>query len=189
MIQLETDRLLLRMLRNEDFEDYAAMCADTDIMRFLGDRKPMNRNQAWRHMASIIGHWQLRGYGFFAVEEKATGRFVGRVGFWDPEDWPDFEIGWTTVREHWGKGFATEAARACLSYAFTTLRREYVTSLIDPNNAASIRVAEHLGERFHQDVDLFGITVRQYRLSYDDWRGANGIADDAFFSETFSVIV
>lgn len=189
MIQLETERLVLRMLRNEDFDDYAAMCADPEIMRFLGDRKPMNRNQAWRHMASIVGHWQLRGYGFFAVEEKATGRFVGRVGFWNPEDWPDFEIGWTTVREHWGKGYATEAARACLSYAFTNLRRDYVTSLIDPNNAASIRVAEHLGERYFQDVDLFGITVRQYRLSADEWRSANGITDDAFFSETFSVIV
>lgn len=189
MIAIETERLVLRMLRSSDFDDYAAMCADSDIMRFLGERKPMTRNQAWRHMAAILGHWQLRGYGFFAVEEKSSGRFVGRVGFWDPEDWPDFEIGWTITRENWGRGFATEAARACLNYAFTTLRREYVTSLIDSQNAASIRVAEHLGESFHQDVDLFGIVVRQYRLTAADWRKANGVTDDSFFSETFSVIV
>lgn len=189
MIHLETERLLLRMLRNEDFDDYAAMCADPQTMTFIGERKPMTRNQAWRHMASIVGHWQLRGYGFFAVEEKTTGRFVGRVGFWDPEDWPSFEVGWTIVREHCSKGYATEAARACLGYAFTTLGRDQITSLIDPNNIASIRVAEHLGETYARDVDLFGRTVRQYRLTREEWALSQPSFDEIDFGAAFSVIV
>jgi RimJ/RimL family protein N-acetyltransferase len=89
---LETERLILRMWRNEDFETYAEMCADLEVMRFLGG-KTMTRLEAWRHMGFLIGHWMLRGYGHFAVEEKSSGRFIGRIGFLNPEGWPGFEMG------------------------------------------------------------------------------------------------
>ncbi len=95
---LETDRLLLRMWRNEDFAAYEKMCADPEIMKYLGGRT-FDRLEAWRHMAFLVGHWQLRGYGHWAVEEKATGRFIGRIGFLNPEGWPGFEVGWTLARE------------------------------------------------------------------------------------------
>ena len=113
-IQLETDRLLLRMWREEtDFETYASMCADEDIMRYIGG-KTMTRVEAWRHMAFHIGHWEMRGYGHWAVEEKESGDFIGRIGFLNPVGWPAFEIGWTLDKKHWGKGFATEGARRAL---------------------------------------------------------------------------
>src|SRR6185369_6918429 len=108
-VQLETDRLIMRMWRNEDFEAYAKLCADPEVMRYLGGN-PLDRMEAWRNMASHVGHWQLRGYGHFAVEEKATGEFVGRVGFMNSEGWPAFEVGLTLAREFWGRGYATEAA-------------------------------------------------------------------------------
>src|SRR5687768_10752596 len=138
---LETDRLTLRMWREEDFEPYAEMCADPEIMRYLGG-KTLNRLEAWRHMAFFIGHWDLLGYGHWAVEEKGSGRFAGRVGFLNPVDWPGFEIGWTLGRNFWGKGYATEAAARALQFAFDDLDRNHVISLIHPANKASIRVAE-----------------------------------------------
>ena len=85
MSQLETERLFLRMFRGEDFEQYAAMMCDAEVTRFLGDGSPLSRELAWRQMAMVLGHWQLRGYGLWAVEEKESGRLVGRVGFFNPE--------------------------------------------------------------------------------------------------------
>ena len=152
---LETERLRLRMWREDDFEDYAAMCADPEVMRYLGDGKTMSRMDAWRQMAVLAGHWQLRGYGHWAVEEKASGRMIGRTGFLYPEGWPDFEIGWTFGRSWWGRGYATEAARAALAHAFHVMGRDHVISLIRPGNLPSIRVAERLGERFQRKIDDF----------------------------------
>ena len=162
-VQLETDRLIMRMWRNEDFEAYAKLCADPEVMRYLGGN-PLDRMEAWRNMASHVGHWQLRGYGHFAVEEKATGEFVGRVGFMNPEGWPAFEVGWTLAREFWGRGYATEAARRALAYAFNELDKDHVISLIDPRNKNSIRVAERLGEKEEGKVELFGREVLIYGI-------------------------
>src|SRR5215510_5649825 len=116
-LQLETERLILRQWRLEDFEPYAELCSDAEVMRFLGG-KVLSRADAWRHMAFMVGHWQLLGYGPFAVEEKSSGKFIGRIGFLNPEGWPAFELGWTLSRSAWGKGYATEGARRCLEYAF-----------------------------------------------------------------------
>ena len=169
MVTLKTERLVLRMLREEDFEQYAAMMADPEVTLYLSDGRPLSRAEAWRQMAFIVGHWQLRGYGHWAVEEAATGRLAGRAGFLNPEGWPGFEIGWTLAREFWGRGYATEAARRALSYAFTELGREHVISLIRPGNLPSIRVAERLGERLESSVEIFGGEALLYGISREDW--------------------
>jgi RimJ/RimL family protein N-acetyltransferase len=160
---LETDRLTLRMWREQDFEPYAEMCADPEIMRYLGG-KTFNRLEAWRHMAFLIGHWDLLGYGHWAVEEKASGQFVGRVGFLNPAGWPGFEIGWTLGRNFWGKGYATEAASRALQFAFDDLDKTHVISLIHPDNKASIRVAERLGETLEGNTELMGNDVLIYGI-------------------------
>src|SRR5207253_7997909 len=95
---LETPRLLLRMLRESDLDAYAAMLADPEVMRHLGDGRPLSRPEAWRNLALMVGHWQLRGYGLWAAEERATGALVGRIGLWNPEGWPGLEVGWTLRR-------------------------------------------------------------------------------------------
>jgi RimJ/RimL family protein N-acetyltransferase len=158
-IQLETPRLILRQWRVNDFEPYAAICADADVMRYLGGGKALSRGEAWRHMAFMVGHWQLLGYGHFAVEEKETGNFVGRIGFLNPEGWPGFEIGWTLGRAAWGKGYATEGARRALEYAFDELDKDHVISLIHPQNTASIRVAERLGEKPEGTTEIMEVPV------------------------------
>ena len=162
--QLETERLILRMWRESDFEPYAAMCSDPEVMRYLGG-KTFNRMEAWRHMAFLIGHWHLLGYGHWAVEEKVSGDFLGRIGFLNPADWPGFEIGWTLGRKYWGKGFATEGARRALDYGFTELNREHVISLIHPDNAGSIRVAQCLGEKLEGKTELLGHDVLIYGIN------------------------
>ena len=160
---LETDRLLLRGWRKEDFDSYAEMCADPDIMRFLGG-KTLNRMEAWRQMAFLVGHWELLGYGHWAVEEKSSGKFAGRLGFLNPAGWPAFEIGWTLGRAFQGKGYATEGAKRALQYAFEELDKDHVISLIDPLNKASIRVAERLGEKLEGETELMGRNVLIYGI-------------------------
>jgi RimJ/RimL family protein N-acetyltransferase len=148
---LTTERLHLRMLHESDYEQYAAIHMDADVTRFTA-RTHFDRLDAWRHLAMILGHWQLRGFGMWGVFERDTDRLCGRVGFYQPETWPDFELGWTIGKEFWGKGYAPEAAKACLDYAFGEMKRTRVISLIDPQNVASIRVAEKIGERLTDET-------------------------------------
>jgi RimJ/RimL family protein N-acetyltransferase len=174
VVTLETERLTLRMFREGDLEAYAAICADPEVMRYLGDGTPLDRAGAWRQMAMIVGHWQLRGYGLLAIEERASGELIGRAGFFEPEGWPGFELGWMLRRASWGRGYATEATRRLLEYAFTDLGRERVISLIRPTNAPSIRVAERLGERLEGCVQLFGHEALVYAIDPAVWRARGG---------------
>jgi len=154
---LETERLRLRPFRRSDFDDYAALCADPEVMRWVWDGKAFTRETAWRHFAFLIGHWHVRGVGTWAVEAKADGSFLGRIGFFQPEGWPGLELTWILVRRAWGQGYATEGARAALDHAFTAWDQAHVISLIQQSNHPSIRVAERLGE------SLEGSAVREGR--------------------------
>ena len=166
---IQTERLVLRMFRESDTDAYAEMVADPEVMRFLG--KPMSRQEAWRNMAMVLGHWHLRGFGFWAVEEKESGELAGRVGCWQPEGWPGLEVGWALRRGFWGRGYATEAARASVSYAFDELGQARVLSLIAPDNANSIRVAERLGEKPGEEWEVFGTKVIIYAVGREEFRG------------------
>ena len=159
---------MLRMLRESDIDEYARMCADPLVMRYMG-RGPMARDEAWRNMAIVIGHWHLRGYGMWAVEERASGALVGRIGCWRPEGWPGFEVGWMLRSDYWGRGYATEAARASLRYAFEELDQTHVISIINPLNLPSIRVAERLGEQYEGETELVGFKLSVYGIDRDVW--------------------
>lgn len=150
---LETDRLILRVPVQGDFDaGWAEFHGDPEAMRYLGG--PMPRSVAWRMLAQCVGMWSLRGYGPFSAIEKATGRWLGRVGPWEPEGWPEREVGWLFHRSAWGHGFATEAARACLDYVFGDLAWPRVGHMIHPDNAPSKRVAERVGSAFIAEVRL-----------------------------------
>jgi RimJ/RimL family protein N-acetyltransferase len=175
---LETDRLLLRPFRTSDLDDYAALNADPEVLRHLGGgAQPCDRGRSWRHLAFLIGHWQLGGAGIWAVEHRETGSFLGVTGFSEPAGWPGFELSWMLARPWWGHGYATEGARAALDYAFTVLKKNRVISLIHPENRASIRVAERLGERLQGRVDHAGREMLCYgidRESYAAQRAERG---------------
>ena len=162
---LETDRLRLCAFRNDHLDAYASFCADPEVMRYLGTGVTQNRGEAWRAMASMLGHWELRGYGMWAVERKDGGELVGRAGFINPEGWPGFELGWVLGRPHWGNGYAIEAARVALRYGRETLGRDRVISLIRQGNERSVKVALALGSRLTGETELLGSRALVY-----EWR-------------------
>jgi len=165
MVTLQTERLTLRMLRDDDLDGYAELYADVEAARYIGGGgRALSRAEAWRNMAMVVGHWQLRGYGMWAAVETRSQAFVGRIGFINPEGWPGFELGWALVPRYRGLGYATEGARAALEYAFRDLDRDHVISLIHPDNTRSLRVAERLGERFERTVVVEGVETLVYGI-------------------------
>lgn len=162
---LTTERLLLRGFEPRDIDAYAAMMADPEVTRHLGDGQPLGRVDAWLQLATLIGHWTLRGFGVWAVEDRTTGAFLGRIGCLEPEGWPALEVAYTLVRSAWGKGLAREGASAALAYAHDVLRRDTVASIIRPDNLGSIRVAAALGAEPAETIEFFGGPAVLYRYS------------------------
>lgn len=169
-VVLETARLRLRQFREDDLDAWARITSDADVMRYVGG-SALTRDEAWRSLGYVLGHWQIRGFGLWAAEEKATGRLVGRIGLYRPEGWPGLEVGWLVERARWGEGFATEGGAAALAHAFRCLAARRVISVIEPANAASIRVAEKLGERFRERRQLQGRQVSVYAIDRAAWQG------------------
>jgi RimJ/RimL family protein N-acetyltransferase len=164
---LETERLRLRSLRRGDIDDYAALNADPEVMRHVGGT--WDRGRSWRHLAFLIGHWPLGGSGMWALEQKETGAFVGMVGFSEPEGWPGFELAGKLARRWWGYGYASEGARAALAHAFNVLQKNHVISLVRPDNHASIRLVERLGERLEGRTVVAGTDYLVYGIERERW--------------------
>ena len=148
---IETDRLILRAHALADFEAYAAYWADEAVTRWTAGGKPVARDEAWLRFLRFPGHWELMGYGFWAVEEKATGVLIGEVGFIDlKRDYDPLvngvpEIGWVLAPASQGKGYATEAAQACVRWGAEHFGPIRVIAAVNVENVASIRVAEKCG--------------------------------------------
>jgi RimJ/RimL family protein N-acetyltransferase len=168
---LTTERLRLRSFRKSDLDDYAALNADREVLRYLvgSGSEPWDRGRSSRHMAFLIGHWQVWGTGTWAVTHRESGAFLGMVGYSEPEGWPAFELAWTLVRRAWRQGYATEAARTALDYAFTVWKRDRIMSFIHPENRASIRVAERLGEQPEGGVNHLGREMLSYGLDRETY--------------------
>lgn len=149
---LETERLRLRGHRADDLDACAAMWADSEVVRHTTG-KPQPREEVWWRILRYIGHWALMGYGFWALEERASGKFVGEVGLADfkremnPSLGETPESGWVLASEFHGKGYATEAMRAVMAWGDEHFGAERTACLIHPDNDASLRVAEKLGYR------------------------------------------
>lgn len=167
------------MFRASDLDDYAACVGDPEVMKHIGDGKPLNREDAWRSMAAMSGHWNLRGYGLWAIEEKESGWLVGRVGYFFPEGWPAEEIGWLLRRDVWGRGYATEAATAVLAHGRALLGLERVIALIQPENAASIRLALRLGGSLDRRTELRGQPADVYVVPLPAAPAASEMSRDA----------
>ena len=143
---LETERLILRAPQEADLDGFAAMMADEEAARHLGGVQP--RSAVWRGMSTMAGSWLLKGFSMFSVIEKASGRWVGRIGPWSPEGWPGTEVGWGLLRSDWGKGYGAEAATASIDWAFDTLGWSEVIHTIAEGNINSKALAARIGSRY-----------------------------------------
>lgn len=157
---LDTERLVLRQCRFEDFEPYCAFYA-SDRSRYRGG--PLDRLAAWQTFAAESGHWSLRGYGAYAVEEKQSGAFCGMVGPTCAEGWPEPEISWLMMDGFEGRGYAHEAAQACLRLVFDQFGWATAISLVLEGNVRSMALAARLGAKFERKHDLFGSPGFIYR--------------------------
>jgi RimJ/RimL family protein N-acetyltransferase len=146
---LLTERLVMRPFGESDLDDYFAILTSAEVRRALHLPDSLSREDAWQQMASFAGQWWLRNHGQFALEERATGRLVGRAGAHRPEraDWPGIEIGWTLDRAAWGKGYATEAGAAAIEWVFAHHDVDTLYSMILVENTPSQAVARRLGFR------------------------------------------
>jgi RimJ/RimL family protein N-acetyltransferase len=169
--KIETQRLLLRLPRAEDFDAYAAMQADPDSARHIGG--VLSRAEAWRKFLQMPGAWVIQGYAMFAVTDKATGEWLGQLGPWQPEGWPGTEVGWAFKRTAWGNGYALEAAIAAIDWAFETLGWTEVIHSIVTENTSSRALAQRLGSRILRQANLpapyESIVVDVWGQSQQEW--------------------
>jgi RimJ/RimL family protein N-acetyltransferase len=143
-IRIETPRLILRTPRIEDFERFAEMLGDQSSHHIGG---PLLRHEAWRRFLQAPGAWMVQGFAMFSVIEKASGRWMGQAGPWQPDGWPGTEVGYAFHMDARGKGYATEACAAAMDWAFDVLGWSEVIHSIAPTNTASQAVAQRLGSR------------------------------------------
>jgi len=167
--EIQTERLLLRGYRETDVGELESMAADPVLTPFVAYGTAPLREACWRSVALWIGHWALRSFGMWAVEECASGAFIGRIGLWQPEGWPGTEVGWMLGPAWWGRGYATEAARASLAWGFEHLPVDEVVSLIQPHNQASQAVAGRIGESYRGETPFRGSTTGLWAISRAEW--------------------
>lgn len=160
--EIETERLRLRQFVESDWRDLHEHYSDAEATEHTFGRS-LSEGETWRAMCSMVGHWQIRGYGPYAVEEKSSNRVLGTVGFWYPNDWPSPEIKWALARLYWGKGFASEATRAVQAVGATHLSSISLISFIHENNLPSIKLAESVGAVLEKEVQFRGGAWRIHR--------------------------
>ncbi|MGY3265049.1 GNAT family N-acetyltransferase [Lysobacter sp. HA35] len=175
--RLETERLILRQWRAEDFDRYAQMFAAPETHHIGG---PLTLGDAWRRFLQMPGAWALQGFAMFAIEEKSSRLWMGQAGPWQPAGWPGTEVGYALHPEAWGKGYATEACAAAMDWAFDTLGWTDIIHSIDVANTASQNVAKRLGAKnrgrgvFRPPHDKFRIDL--WGQTRDEWRARRSAA-------------
>ncbi len=164
MNTLETDRLLLRPMRDADLDDLCALYADAEVMRYLGNGRPRSREETAERLQRALAHWQKYGFGIWTVCDKRDGRYLGRCGYGNLHDYADRELAYSLHRFAWGQGYCTEAARAVVRHAFEATKLPRLIAVARPQNSASIAVMRKLGMTFQKMIDFEGGDAVLYAL-------------------------
>jgi len=169
MPSIETERLLLRKLRLDDLDDVAALFADPDVVRYVGNGEPADRDEAERALNSTLRRWQEQSFGRWAALDRKTGKFIGMGGFRSLFGTP--EVVYHLAKENWGKGYATELARAALRFGFEDRGFDRIVAIAKPQNTASIHVMKKIGMQFEKQARYYDIDVVQYQIHREDFSG------------------
>lgn len=170
MHEIETSRLRLRMFALSDLDALCRVTADPEVMRFIGPGKPLTRAETEANLATIIKAFRRRGFGRWALVHKADDTLIGYCGLSAGNEAVGVEVAYMLATAYWGRGLATEAARACLRYGFAQLGLDHIAALTMPGNHRSRRVVERLGMRFVKDACYYGYDCVQYSLAREDFR-------------------
>jgi RimJ/RimL family protein N-acetyltransferase len=171
LFEIEKERLLMRQWREGDWTALHRTYGDEEVMRWLGSRSVDLQTTAFV-VGRMAMHWRLLGYGMFAVQEKAGDELVGRVGLMLHPTWPlepKIEVGWTLQRSVWGRGYATEAAKASLTFGFERLGLPQIFSMTLPTNRRSLAVMERCGLTPRGEIDFAGHRQVHYAIDRESW--------------------
>lgn len=166
---IETERLFLRPFTSDDLDNFALLCADPDVMRYIGNGEPQSRERSEMRFNSLIKHWNDHGFGLFAVTTKFGADFVGFCGLQFLDNTREVEVGYRFAKRFWGKGLATEAARASLRFGFEDLGLDTIVAVVQPENAASCRVVEKIGLRYVRDARFYDTDVSYYLITREQY--------------------
>jgi ribosomal-protein-alanine N-acetyltransferase len=164
MTVLATDRLLLRPMRAQDLDDLCALYADPEVMRYLGNGQPRDREETAERLRRMLAHWDRYGFGIWAVCDKADGRYLGRCGYGNLHNYPHMELAYSLHRSAWGNGYCTEAARVVVCHAFEATKLSRLMAVARPENLASINVMRKLGMAFQKVMTFDGGDAVLYTL-------------------------
>jgi len=153
--QIETERLILRTFKESDWKDLYEYYSDEVCMKYTVGNA-LTDWETWRAMAIMVGHWELRDFGPYAVENRETAKVMGPVGLWYPLEWPEPEIKYGLARSYWGNGYAGEAVIAVREMAAEHVPEYHLISLIHPDNEASIKLVKSIGAEFEKTTSHRG---------------------------------
>jgi ribosomal-protein-alanine N-acetyltransferase len=168
--EIETARLRLRSFTPGDLDELHLVFGDTDVVKYISGGKPRTRAETEKGLLRTIEGFRERGFGLWAVEVKDSGRMIGYCGLIFLDDTSEIEVAYGLAKSHWGKGFATEAARAGLGYGFERLKLERIVAVVNPQNLSSRRVLEKLGMRYAKDVHHYDADLMYYEIDKTDYQ-------------------
>jgi RimJ/RimL family protein N-acetyltransferase len=163
--EIETERLILRLLRREDLETYAKIMGTRDVGKWFPKGDGYTHEESEKSLNAILKHWGKHGFGIWAIIDNADRALIGRCGLNLIDETSEVEVDFVLAPNSWGKGYATESAKAALAYGFQKLKLENIIALAKPENTASRRVIEKIGMHFKRNAQYWGITCAYYAIS------------------------
>jgi len=169
MPEIETARLRLRQFTLFDLEDLFRIYSDPEVMRYVG-KGARTRDETKAGLLSMLKHWELHGFGIWAVVDKMDGQLIGRCGLCFLDNTPEVEVGYTFAKPYWGMGIATEASQASLKFGFEVLKLNRIVAIAKPENVGSQRVMQKVGMKYENKAHYYNTDVVYYALLRSAWQ-------------------
>jgi len=168
--EIDTPRLIFRRFTPDDLHALAAIRSDSDVMKYIGPGRAEPIDQVQAKLDKVIAHWDLHGFGYWALIDKASSKLAGWCGLSYLEDTEDIEIGYGLAKEYWGKGLASEAAAEAMKYGFVQLRLERIVAVAYPENIPSQVIMKKLGMKYVKTARFIGGEWVYYVIGREEYQ-------------------